>query len=212
MVLDKPSGRSSAWATGQVRRILGAAKAGHAGTLDPLASGVLPVAVGEATKTVPFIQDADKVYTFTVRWGEARATDDTEGVVTAASPIRPSAQHIAAACPRFVGVFAQVPPAYSSCKIGGHRAYALARQRGDVPALASRMVRVELFDCTAVPDADHAAFRLRLWQGDLCARARARLGVDARYGRSRGCPAKGGGGRNDRPAGDFPGKSGRGCA
>ena len=162
--LDKPRGRSSAWAVEQVRRILGAAKAGHAGTLDPLASGVLPVAVGEATKTVAFVQNARKTYTFTVRWGEARDTDDAEGAVTATSPARPTAADVARACLRFVGDSMQAPPGYSARNVGGRRSYALARQ-GEAPAPPPRPVRIEEFECIAVRGDDHADFRLECGKG-----------------------------------------------
>ena len=109
--IDKPAGLTSNDVVGKVRRALDAQKAGHAGTLDPLATGILPIALGEATKTVPNLMDADKVYRFTVRWGEARATDDAEGAVTATSEIRPAPAAIEAALPAFLGETLQRPPA-----------------------------------------------------------------------------------------------------
>ncbi len=125
--LDKPVGPTSTQAIGRVRRITGAARIGHAGTLDPLASGVLPIALGEATKTVPYIQDARKIYRFTVRWGEATSTDDREGEVIASSASRPGDADISAILPRFTGRISQTPPAFSAIKIDGKRAYDLAR-------------------------------------------------------------------------------------
>ena len=127
VVLDKPVGMSSTHAVSVVKRVFQAKRAGHAGTLDPLASGVLPIALGEATKTVSFVMEGRKVYHFTVRWGEERDTDDAEGRVTGASAERASADAIGAALPRFIGQIAQVPPRFSAVKIDGERAYDLAR-------------------------------------------------------------------------------------
>jgi tRNA pseudouridine55 synthase len=164
IVLDKPLGLSSSQAVGAVRRALGAAKAGHAGTLDPLASGVLPIALGEATKTVAFAMDGRKTYRFTVRWGEARSTDDREGEVTATSPVRPDEAAIAAALPRFSGTILQRPPSYSAIKVEGERAYKLARADAP-PLLAARPVEVEALRLTSVPDADHAEFEAVVGKG-----------------------------------------------
>ncbi|HYL47875.1 MAG TPA: tRNA pseudouridine(55) synthase TruB, partial [Stellaceae bacterium] len=127
VVLDKPLGLTSARAVAAVKRTFGAAKAGHAGTLDPLATGVLPIALGEATKTVPFVVNGTKLYRFTVAWGEARATDDAEGEVLATSARRPSEAEIRTVLPRFVGIISQRPPNFSAIKVAGKRAYALAR-------------------------------------------------------------------------------------
>src|SRR5229473_5359571 len=138
LVIDKPQGITSARAVALVRRATGA-KVGHAGTLDPLATGVLPLALGEATKTVQFAAAGQKRYRFRVRWGIARDTDDREGAITAESPVRPDAAAIAAALPRFVGSILQRPPAYSAIKIAGRRAYALARV-GRAPEMALRPV------------------------------------------------------------------------
>src|SRR6188474_627902 len=124
VALDKPVGMTSTQAVGAVRRLYDAQKAGHAGTLDPLASGVLPVALGEATKTVPYAMEGRKTYQFTAAWGEARDTDDREGRVVATSPVRPDAAAIAAVLSRFTGDIAQRPPAYSAIKVEGERAYA----------------------------------------------------------------------------------------
>ena len=127
VVLDKPVGMTSTHAVAVIKRLFTAKRAGHAGTLDPLASGCLPIALGEATKTVPFVMDGRKAYSFTVRWGEERDTDDAEGRVVATSDARPAAEAIAAALPAFVGAIEQVPPRYSAIKIDGERAYDIAR-------------------------------------------------------------------------------------
>ena len=141
VILDKPTGMTSTQAVGAVRRIFDAQKAGHAGTLDPLATGILAIALGEATKTVPFVQDAAKIYRFTASWGEARDSDDAEGKVTATSAVRPTRDQILALLPRFTGALSQVPPAYSAIKVAGERAYDLARE-GEEVVLEPRMVQV----------------------------------------------------------------------
>jgi tRNA pseudouridine55 synthase len=164
VVLDKPAGITSMAAVAAVRRIFDAAKAGHAGTLDPLATGVLPIALGEATKTIPFILDARKSYRFTIRWGEARATDDAEGAVTATSDRRPTRAEIEAALPRFTGEILQTPPAYSAIRVGGERAYDLARA-GEAVELAPRPVLIERFELLEIPDPDHAKFAVRSGKG-----------------------------------------------
>jgi tRNA pseudouridine55 synthase len=157
LVLDKPEGVTATRATGTVRRIFDAQKAGHAGTLDPLASGVLPVALGEATKTVPYAMEGRKTYQFTAAWGEARDTDDREGRVVATSPVRPDAAAIAAVLSRFTGDIAQRPPAYSAIKVEGERAYALARA-GEEVTLSSRRVVVHTLELLGVPGPDAADF------------------------------------------------------
>ena len=157
VVLDKPLGLGSTPAVGRVRRLFGAQKAGHGGTLDPLATGVLPIALGEATKTVPFVMDGRKQYRFTLCFGEARSTEDLEGDVTATSAARPGDAAIRAALPAFVGVLDQRPPAYSALKIDGRRAYDLARA-GEAVELAARRVTIERLALVARPDADHADF------------------------------------------------------
>jgi tRNA pseudouridine55 synthase len=141
VILDKPQGMTSTQAVAAVRRVFDAKKAGHAGTLDPLATGVLAIALGEATKTVPFAMDADKTYRFTATWGESRDSDDAEGAVTGTSPVRPTAGQITAQLPRFTGTLSQVPPAYSAIKIQGERAYDLARD-GEAVTLEPRQVEV----------------------------------------------------------------------
>ena len=157
VVLDKPLGLGSTPAVGRVRRLFDAQKAGHGGTLDPLATGVLPIALGEATKTVPFVMDGRKQYRFTLRFGEARSTEDLEGAVTAASDVRPDDAAIRAALPAFVGTIAQRPPAYSALKVDGQRAYDLARA-GETVDLAPRQVVIERLELVGRPDADHADF------------------------------------------------------
>ena len=158
LVLDKPSDITSTQAVSRVKRLLHAAKAGHAGTLDPLATGVLPIAFGEATKTVSYAMDGRKVYEFTIRWGEARNTDDAEGFVSATSDVRPGEAAIEAVLPRFTGDIVQVPPAFSAIKVSGARAYDLARDGEDV-VLEPRNVTIDALSLVARPDADHAVLR-----------------------------------------------------
>jgi tRNA pseudouridine55 synthase len=157
VVLDKPLGLGSTQAVGKVRWLFAAEKAGHGGTLDPLATGVLPIALGEATKTVPFIMDGRKEYRFTLRFGEARATDDGEGDVTATSDVRPIDEAIRTALGQFIGDIEQMPPAFSALKIGGQRAYDLARA-GEPVELKPRTVTIDRLELLARPDADHADF------------------------------------------------------
>ena len=164
IVLDKPAGLTSAAAVAAVRRITGAAKAGHGGTLDPIATGVLPIALGEATKTVAWAIEGRKLYYFTLRWGEARDTDDSEGAVTATSAVRPDRAAIEAALPRFVGTILQRPPAYSAIKVGGERAYDLARD-GAPQWLEPRPVEVESFRLIDMTDRDHARFAAWVGRG-----------------------------------------------
>lgn len=163
VVLDKPSGITSAHAVARVKRFLDAAKVGHAGTLDPLATGVLPLALGEATKLVSYAMDGSKSYRFTVRWGEGRDTDDTEGVVTGLSDVRPTAAEIESALPRFTGVIMQKPPSFSAIKVGGERAYDLARD-GAPPDLPPREVEVKRFVLLAA-HADSAEFEMDCGKG-----------------------------------------------
>lgn len=142
VVLDKPVGMTSTHAVSVVKRAFSAKKAGHAGTLDPLASGLLPIALGEATKTVPFVMDGRKAYQFTVAWGSQTETDDTEGRVIATSELRPQEYAIAALLPRFTGTILQTPPKYSAIKIAGERAYDLARD-GEEVVLQPRPVEID---------------------------------------------------------------------
>ncbi|QGM47222.1 tRNA pseudouridine(55) synthase TruB [Methylocystis heyeri] len=150
IVLDKPIGMTSTHAVSRLKRIYNGKKAGHAGTLDPLASGILPVAFGEATKTVPFVQDGEKAYLFTVRWGAETDTDDSEGAVVRTSETRPETAALTAALPGFIGDIMQTPPQYSAIKIAGERAYDLARD-GETVALKARPVtihRLEILETT----------------------------------------------------------------
>ncbi len=144
VVLNKPYDMTSTQAVGKVRWLFGAAKAGHAGTLDPLATGILPIALGEATKAVPYVQDGTKIYRFAIKWGSATATDDAEGAVIATSDVRPSQEALEALLPQFTGTIMQLPPIYSALKIDGERAYDLARA-GEVVELAEREIRVDSF-------------------------------------------------------------------
>ena len=164
VIVDKPQGMTSTQVVGAVKRIFDAQKAGHAGTLDPMATGILAVALGEATKTVPYAMDADKIYRFTAHWGEARDSDDAEGKVTATSQKRPSKEEIEAALPRFTGTLTQVPPAYSAIKVQGERAYDLARE-GEAVILEPRTVEVFEARLVAMPDRDHAEFEIHCGKG-----------------------------------------------
>ena len=164
ILIDKPLGPTSTQVTGQVRRLFGAKKAGHGGTLDPMATGLLPIALGEATKTVPWVMDAPKEYEFTVRWGAATTTDDAEGVITATSDHRPTQGEILALLPQFTGDITQTPPVFSAIKIAGKRSYDLARQ-GQAVALASR--KVTLFELALLdqPDPQHSRFKVHCSKG-----------------------------------------------
>ena len=164
LILDKPYGMSSTQAVGKVRFLFNAEKAGHGGTLDPLASGLLPIALGEATKTVSYAMDGRKIYRFTLRWGEERTTDDLEGEVSARSDRRPSQCEIGSILPRFTGEIMQAPPAFSAIKVDGERAYDLARA-GEAVELAERPVRIEALRLVDVPDPDHATFEVTCGKG-----------------------------------------------
>ncbi len=164
IVLDKPIGMTSTHAVAVIKRLFSAKRAGHAGTLDPLASGCLPIALGEATKTVPFVVDSRKTYLFTVRWGEERDTDDAEGRVVATSESRPDAAAIRAELPRFTGTIEQVPPRFSAIKIDGERAYDLARD-GETVELAPRPVTIHRLELVETPDPDHAMFAAECGKG-----------------------------------------------
>jgi len=164
VIIDKPVGMTSTFAVGMVKRLFSAKRAGHAGTLDPLASGCLPIALGEATKTVPFVMDGRKSYRFTVRWGEERDTDDAEGRVIETSALRPDAAAIKALLPGFVGVIAQVPPRFSAVKVEGERAYDLARD-GEAVELTARPVTIHRLELVEAPDADHAVFDAECGKG-----------------------------------------------
>ncbi|MGZ9085800.1 tRNA pseudouridine(55) synthase TruB [Methylocystis rosea] len=141
LALDKPVGLTSTQAVSRLKRIYNAQKAGHAGTLDPLASGILPVAFGEATKTVPFVQDGEKAYRFTVHWGVETDTDDADGRGVRESAVRPERAAIEVLLPQFVGEILQTPPQFSAIKIAGERAYDIARE-GELVDLKPRVVKI----------------------------------------------------------------------
>ena len=162
--LDKPLEMGSTQAVSRVRRLFDAQKAGHAGTLDPLASGILPIALGEATKTVPFMQDARKTYRFVIEWGASTTTQDREGEVVARSGVRPAPEQVATALTTFVGDIDQVPPVFSAVKVDGARAYDLARD-GQTVELKSRPVTIHQASVTAVPDLDHVEITVLTGKG-----------------------------------------------
>jgi len=164
LALDKPAGLGSTEAVNRVRRLFDAAKAGHGGTLDPFATGLLPIAFGEATKTVQYVMDGSKTYQFTVRFGEATDTLDTEGTIVARSDILPDRAAIEAALPAFIGEIFQVPPQYSAIKVDGQRAYDRARA-GQETVLAARPVQIEALSLIDQPDAAHCVFETRCGKG-----------------------------------------------
>jgi tRNA pseudouridine55 synthase len=164
LIFDKPRGMTSAQAVTRVRRLYQAAKAGHAGTLDPLATGVLPLALGEATKTVPFVVEGSKQYRFTVRFGAETDTDDADGKVVASSETRPSSAAIAAELPSFTGEIEQVPPRYSALKVDGARAYELARDDEDFE-LAARRVSIDSLTLIDHPDPDRCVLEAHCGKG-----------------------------------------------
>ena len=164
LVLDKPLGMSSSRAVSAAQRVFDARKAGHGGTLDPLATGILPIAFGEATKTVAWAMAGRKTYRFRIRWGEARDTDDGEGAVIGESAVRPTAEAIAAVLPRFTGAIQQVPPAFSALKLAGQRAYDLARA-GAAVRLESRTIEIAALRYLGASDADHADFEAETGKG-----------------------------------------------
>ena len=163
LVIDKPAGPSSAKVVGRVKRVAKGYKVGHGGTLDPLATGVLPIAIGEATKTVAYAMKGSKSYQFTTTWGEARVTDDCEGEISETSPVRPSKSDIQTALPEFTGEINQIPPAYSALKISGKRAYALARNGKEV-ALAPRQIWIEKLELVEF-EPGSAIFRVTCGKG-----------------------------------------------
>jgi tRNA pseudouridine55 synthase len=164
LIIDKPQKLTSTDVVNRVRRGFDAQKAGHGGTLDPLATGVLPIAFGHATKTVPYIMDGTKLYRFTLRLGEARDTDDADGAVIASSGVRPTDDQLRAALPPFRGDIMQIPPIFSAIKVAGERAYDMARE-GRPPVLEPRPARVDRFELIARPDADHAVFEVQSGKG-----------------------------------------------
>ncbi|MCB1388488.1 MAG: tRNA pseudouridine(55) synthase TruB, partial [Rhodobacteraceae bacterium] len=180
LIVDKPAGVTSTAVVGKVRWALDAQKAGHAGTLDPAATGVLAVALGEATKTVPYVTDASKGYRFLVRWGTATDTDDAEGQVIESRETRPTAPQIEAALPAFRGLIQQVPPQFSAVKVEGERAYDIARA-GEAMDLAARPLMVERLQLTGQPDPDHAEFEM------VCGKGGYVRSIARDLGRALGC-------------------------
>ena len=164
IVLDKPADLGSTQAVSRVRRAFNAQKAGHAGTLDPLATGILPIALGEATKTVPYLVEADKTYRFTIQWGISTASQDREGAITERSDVRPSLEAAAAALTAFVGEIDQIPPIYSAVKVDGERAYDLAREGVEMD-LKPRKVLIHSAEVIGAPDADHIEIEIHCGKG-----------------------------------------------
>jgi tRNA pseudouridine55 synthase len=164
LAIDKTIGETSTGVVGVIKRIFRAKKVGHAGTLDPLATGVLPIALGEATKTVPFVMDGRKMYRFTVRWGIETDTDDAEGKPVANSDLRPQEASIRVLLPEFTGVIEQTPPRFSALKVDGERAYDLARAGEDVE-LASREIEIHSLNLMAMPEAEHSVFEVECGKG-----------------------------------------------
>ncbi|MCW5706700.1 tRNA pseudouridine(55) synthase TruB [Shinella sp.] len=180
LILDKPFDFGSTEAVAKIKWLFKAQKAGHAGTLDPLASGMLPIALGDATKTVPYVMDGRKIYEFTVTWGEERTTDDLEGEVTRSSEKRPAADAIQAILGDYTGVIQQIPPQFSAIKIAGERAYDLARE-GEAVEIPSREVEIHRLTLIGCPDENTAAFEVECGKGTYV-RALARD-----FGRQLGC-------------------------
>ena len=180
LILDKPVDFGSTEAVSKIKWLFKAQKAGHAGTLDPLASGMLPIALGDATKTVPYVMDGSKIYRFTVAWGEERETDDREGSVVRSSDERPERSEIEALLPRYKGVIEQTPPQHSAIKIDGNRAYDLARE-GEVVEMPAREVEIFRLDLVSIPTPDTAVFEVECGKGTYV-RSLARD-----FGRDLGC-------------------------
>ncbi|WP_439572662.1 tRNA pseudouridine(55) synthase TruB [Phreatobacter sp.] len=176
IVLDKDLDQTSTQAVSHVRRLFNAKKGGHAGTLDPRATGLLPIALGEATKTVPFVMDGRKTYRFTVTWGAETATDDTEGEVTARSDLRPTRETIEALLPRYTGTIMQVPPKFSAIKVDGERAYDLARD-GEEVSLAARPIIIDSLRLVSL-DADSAELEAECGKGTYVRAIARDLGRD----------------------------------
>lgn len=162
--LDKPFEMGSTEAVSRIRRLFNAQKAGHAGTLDPLASGILPIALGEATKTVPMMMEAQKVYRFTINWGVSTDSVDREGEIIGRSDVRPTVDQVKAALPAFVGEIDQTPPRFSAIKVDGARAYDLARD-GVEFELQARRVTIHSAEVSGAPDADHVEITIRTGKG-----------------------------------------------
>ncbi|ENN95262.1 tRNA pseudouridine(55) synthase TruB [Bartonella vinsonii] len=164
VIFDKPKGMRSTEAVSQIKWLFHAQKAGHAGTLDPLASGLLPIALGEATKTVPYVMQGTKTYRFQIAWGEERSTDDLEGEITKTSLKRPTQEEILALLPQYTGVILQTPPQFSAIKISGNRAYDLARE-GEIVDIPPRQVEIETFKLIENPSKDCSLFEITCGKG-----------------------------------------------
>lgn len=164
LIIDKPPGLTSTDVVNRVKRIFDAQKAGHGGTLDPLATGILPIAFGAATKTVPYVMDGTKLYRFTLKFGEARDSDDADGQVTGTSDVRPTDAQIREQLQQFQGAIMQVPPAFSAVKVAGERAYDMARE-GRAPVLEPRPARVDRYELVERPDSDTAIFEVASGKG-----------------------------------------------
>lgn len=164
VIFDKPKGMGSTEAVSKIKWLFNAEKAGHAGTLDPLASGMLPIALGEATKTVPYVMDGTKIYAFTVTWGEERSTDDLEGPVTKTSDKRPTREEIEALLPNYTGIIQQIPPQFSAIKIDGERAYDLARE-GETVAIPAREVEIDRLELVEINENGQALFEVECGKG-----------------------------------------------
>ncbi|EYS90934.1 tRNA pseudouridine synthase B [Bartonella bacilliformis str. Heidi Mejia] len=164
VILDKPKAMKSTEAVSKIKRLFNAQKAGHAGTLDPLASGLLPIALGEATKTVPYVMEGTKTYHFHVAWGEERSTDDLEGVVTKTSSKRPTQEEIFALLPKYTGVILQTPPQFSAIKIAGNRAYDLARE-GEIFEIPPRQVKIDSLELIGTTDQGYSIFEMTCGKG-----------------------------------------------
>src|SRR6201991_2421954 len=177
LILDKPVDFGSTEAVSKIKWLFKAQKAGHAGTLDPLASGMLPIALGDATKTVPYVMDGRKIYEFTVTWGEERATDDLEGEVTETSDKRPGEEDIRALLPKYTGLISQIPPQFSAIKIAGERAYDLARD-GETVDIPSREVEIERLDLVAMAADGRTEFELSCGKGTYVRSLARDLGRD----------------------------------
>ncbi|WP_336287718.1 MULTISPECIES: tRNA pseudouridine(55) synthase TruB [unclassified Bartonella] len=164
VIFDKPKGMRSTEAVAKIKWLFNAQKAGHAGTLDPLASGLLPIALGEATKTVPYVMKGSKTYRFQIAWGEERLTDDLEGEVTKTSSKRPTQEEIRALLPKYTGVILQIPPQFSAIKIAGNRAYDLARE-GEIFEIPPRQVEIETFKLIEFTSEKHTVFEITCGKG-----------------------------------------------
>lgn len=164
VIFDKPKGMGSTEAVSKIKWLYNADKAGHAGTLDPLASGLLPIALGEATKTVPYVMEGTKVYRFHVAWGEERSTDDLEGEATKTSEMRPTNEQIIALLPKYTGVIKQIPPQFSAIKIDGNRAYDLARE-GETIDIPAREVEIDKLELIETTDEGHSVFQVECGKG-----------------------------------------------